>query len=160
MPAVGPINIRAVKKKNDRFIGMLERKTDETLKDAGEYFQEHVRTKSRFKRRTAGRGSQKEQTGTRLLRTKKNRLLKVRHPRTNHAQKTLVANVLEYGSRTPIRPRYAQYLRFRGRGGQIIYRKWVRGVKPRKFFYLARVSTTRWLDGEVRKRLMQSAKRF
>lgn len=160
----GPISLRAVKRKHNRFQNFLRKELTEAMTDVGERFVDHVRTKSRFNRRTPGGASQKEATHWRLIRSRKGRLLRVKHPKRATAKRVLVANVLEHGSKRhpiPLIPG-RKMLRFRGRTGEWVFRRQVMhpGTKPYRFFHNAGVSARRFSSRRIESVLKSSARRF
>lgn len=132
------IDVKALRLHNRNFILKFEKALDASLVLASQAAKDEVRDNSKFKRRSSMGKSLKDSTETRILKTKSGRRVVVKS-----TKKT--ASFLEFG--TPEHVITAKdkpngkpgFLRFKGRGGGLIFRRRVKhpGTRPYRFLSTA-----------------------
>jgi hypothetical protein len=149
-----PIDLRAVRRIHKRFENAHRQMVNTALRDAGEFATNHVRSFSKFKRRSAT-GSLKDATRWRLLRRKNVATLVIKS-----TKKT--ASFIDLGTRPHIiRARRAKTLKFVWRGGLRFYKKVNHpGNRPFRFLWNATRAAYRIAEQQIQNRMEQVARRF
>lgn len=142
----------SIHRAHEHLLARTEEAVRRSEERAGWHALEQIQTNAPFKRRT---GNLQDSAGFKLIKVG-GRILRV-------FDKAKYANAIEYGSRPHIiRAKNKQFLRFKGSGGQWVFRRLVHhpGNKPYKFLWKATWSAHRVL-GEVLEHEMESiAKQF
>lgn len=151
----GPIDIAAIKKAHQRFLKRHEALVNESLRVAGRQAEEHVRQRSKFKRRKAR--SLKDDTKSRIVKTRGGKILRLKWSKP-------YALYVEYGTRKHIIvPRRAFALRFKPKNSStFVFAKRVRhpGTRPYKFGWNAASSSHRVLGRLMRQGMTRIAEKF
>lgn len=149
----GPINIAAVTRGHNRFLGKQLVTTVRALDWAGEFAEDHVAAFSKFKRRSAD--SLKDATEHKFIRTGSGVVVRIFSTKK-------YAEHVEHGTRPHIiRARRAKALRFVA-NGKTVFRKWVRhpGTRGFRFLYDATTAGYRVLGQRLSHDLGALARRF
>lgn len=160
MPRVrGTINLAAMKRKHQKLLKDSDRAHTEALREAGEYAQEHVKTKSKFQRRSAT-NSVKDSTDFKIVKTASGKLVRIWNQKIVNGYN--VSEGLEYGTRAhAIVARNARTLRFVS-NGQVFFRRrvWHPGTKPYKFLFKAINAAHKFEFVRLQKKLEAIARKF
>lgn len=126
------------------------------MRVAGEQIRQHVAQRSTFKRRSAD--SLKDNTKAAVIRSAGGRIIKLR---ASWSKKH--ASFIEYGTRAHIiRPRRAKALRFRAKGGGVVFARRVQhpGTRPYKFGWKAMTAGYRVLGDKLLGAMARVSRRF
>ena len=156
----GPWNLRELEQAHRKAIRDHKAMEQEALRIAGAHAVEHVRARSTFKRRKAN--SLKDNTKTRVIRSSGGRIIKLQL-----SWNKPYASFVEYGTRAHDIPKpppmpAGRYLRFRVKGGAIVFAKQVRhpGTRPYKFGWKAAHSAHRVLGDRLLEGMARVSRRF
>lgn len=130
------INVKALRLHNRSFVLKFENALNASLLLASQAAKDEVRDNSKFKRRSPIGKSLKDSTETRILKTRNGRRVVVKS-----TKKT--ASFLEFGTRARVitakdKPNGKPgFLRFKGRGGGLIFRRSVKRKASRPYRFLS-----------------------
>lgn len=152
-------NLEKLKADHRRALNDHKSAVAEATRIAGAHAEQHVRSHSTFRRRSAS--SLKDDTRARVVRTRGGALLKLQWSKKH-------APFIEYGTgkyrmtgEYPIRPRRARALRFVIRGRVIFAKKVMHpGVRPYKFGWKATHSAGRVLEDRLEVGMARVSRRF
>jgi hypothetical protein len=152
-------DVGAIKKGHQKFLIEIRREEARSLAQAGEYADTHVRTKSKFKRRSSG-DSVKDKTEWRIVKTSSGSTLAISNSKKVNGFD--VSRGLESGTRAHvIRARPGRTLRFISHG-RVFFRKSVfhPGTKPYRFLENATTAAYRRLGKLLDERFTRAARKF
>lgn len=153
------INLAALKRAHAKLLRDNAEAHTEALREAGEYAKQHVKTKSKFQRRSQT-NSVKDATEYRIVRLHSGRLLKIWNEKKVDGYD--VSAGLEHGTKPhTITARNAKALRFEV-GGQVLFRVTVHhpGTKRYKFLFKAVNAAHRHVGPRLFRRLEAAARKF
>lgn len=146
-------SVSRVKRGHQHVIAQTDRAIEEALTFAGRFAQDHVRKYPGFKPQS---GALQSATKTRIVRTSGGKLVRI-----SNAKK--YASAIDGGARPHvIVPKRGKFLRFRGRGGNMVFARRVNhpGNRPYKFLYRATNAAGRVMERNLSQRLSAIASRF
>lgn len=152
----GPINIRELQLIHERFLVRHADMVETQLEQAGVAAQDHVRTYSKFKRRSSQPNSLKDATETQLIRTASGMLVRVKSTKK-------YSKSIEYGARPHlIQGKRGKMLAFRGRDGRMVFRRKVKhpGNRAFRFLYNATDAAHRSLGKDLELGMRTVARKF
>ena len=154
----GPINLAALQKAHKAFLLSQDRAVTESLDEAGAHASHHVKTHSKFKRRSATR-SVKDATRWRIVKTKGGRVVKITNSKRRGGYD--VSAGLEHGTRPHTIRAKSGSLRFRA-GGRLMFRRSVQhpGTRAYRFLSNATGAANRFMGSRLSARLSRLARRF
>ena len=144
------IRLDSVRAQHAAFLRKLDALITQDAERAGQFAEEHVERHSDFVARSAAR-SMKRATRHKVIRAKGGRIIRIRSPKH-------YASYIEYGTRAH-GPVTARFLRFRI-GGRLVFTKWVKGIRPRKFLYKATFAAGRKLEAALVVDMATLARKF
>lgn len=151
----GPINIAKLKQTHERFKQRHKALVNDALRVAGVQAKEHVRQRSKFKRRSAQ--SLKDDTKTRIVKTRGGKILRLKWSKKH-------APFIEYGTRRHvIKPKRRSHLVFYWRKvGCVVFAKRVMhpGTRPYKFGWNSASAAHRVLGHRLRASMTRAAEKF
>ena len=162
----GPINLAQLKQTHERFKRHHALIVDRSMAKAGNHAKEHVRLRSKFKRRS--RRSLKDNTKARIVRTSGGKILRLKWTKkyasyVEYGTKKHPISLMEEGGGTSTRGKALRFFWKKGPNGPGIYFfKKVNhpGTRPYKFGWNSASAAHRIMGQQLRSGMQRAAEKF